>query len=284
MNKISHLSIAVALALSCSANAAPSVSTELGLGIGFVKNGDGGMGLASNGGIDSAETRSNADLDLTSVLSFANADVQLGLSTSRFQKKGSDEDDTTKYTADVSAHYLHKMGEYRIGAFVGAGRHNDNGDSDQGMRYRFYGVEFDRQIAKGSVFGQLGYFDSYDEYNEGTQDSTFIRVGGTYALDPVWTATGSLAYAKGDKYSSNYDNSIWALELGIERVFTPTITGFASYELDRIGYDDGNKYGDVFHTAMVGVKIAFGTSQKNTKAMSLPSFGRWVAFNANEIE
>ena len=287
-NKNSILAIAISMAFSTSALAAADVSTELGIGFGVVKNGDGGMGLDSYGGISSAENRLNGDLDLATVLSYPGYDLQFGLAASTFEdaSQKADQDDATGHFEEISAHYLRKVGNYRIGGFVGWGSHDDNGDSDDSMGYRFLGIEADRPITNGNVFGQIGYLDSYDEYNEGTQDAPFVRVGANYSASAMWRFSGSIAYAGGVKLGANYDNSTWAIELGAERKFNDMITGFVSYELDRIGFenDESEKLGDVFHTVMVGIKMSFGDKAKFTKPISLPSFGRWVAFNANEIE
>jgi hypothetical protein len=72
------------------------------------------------------------------------------------------------------------------------------------------------------------------------------------------------------------------LSVGAERDFGNYV-GFVKMQHMQIFYDDdGFCYGDSFNTLSVGITMNFGGSSKH--GSTLPELGRWVAYNANEVE
>jgi hypothetical protein len=136
----------------------------------------------------------------------------------------------------------------------------------------------------GSVFGQVGYVDSWDEYDEGTEQATFVRVGADYKLGADLTLTGALSMAKGHKWGDDkYGVDILGVELGIEKELGDNgISLYGSYEHTKVNVDYWDGYGDEFGTLWVGLKMNLGGDTK--RGSKLPNLGQWVAYNANEVE
>lgn len=309
MNKpttvVSYAVLAGAMALS-QANAADVaegladasmpgvVHYSLGAAVGGIHNLDGGAGIASNGGANASDTRHTFTLDG----SFSYADDNIGVlvngsSTFYSDPTVGDLDDWTRYHSDVAGHFLYRPSEtFLIGAFIGAGMHEDTGDSDEPMYYWFDGLEVSHAMEWGNVFGQVGLLDSVDEYDEGTKMAPFIRVGGTYFLTDDFAITAAGSFAGGVKYDDpDYPNRIIGFELEPEYKFAEMpISVFARYEFNQISYENpaGNRFGDTFHAFKIGVRIrSDGTLRDNLSgpgSLSSPMAGPWVAYNANEIE
>lgn len=260
-----------------------NISADVKIGLGVINNMDGGFGLESYSGIEDALTRGTFALDSSFGMSAGAGLLQFDLNAEAFATPSSDDDDATSYLVDIGVHYSRPVATMEIGGFVGVGIHDDNGDSDDAMGYWFAGIEARKNTSFGQIFGAIGYFDSYDEYNEGTQNAIFVRAGADYNLNEQTSLMGALGYSAGDKSFSALDNTTITLELGAERQFSDTLSGFVSYQLDQVYFDaSGTNYGDTFHTLTVGVHFGFGGGSHST--WSTPDFGRWVAFNANEIE
>lgn len=274
----------------------PGVITySLGVAAGGIHNQDGGNGILSNGGADASDTRYSLSVDGT--FGYYAGDG-LGVLV---EAKGSmysdpavgDLGDWTRYHADVTGHMFYSPSEtFLIGAFIGVGRHDDTGDSDEDMGYWFDGIEASAGMGWGNIFGQIGYLDSFDEYDEGTQSAPFIRVGATYFIDDNFAVTAAGSLAGGVKYDDDdYPNRIIGLEIEPEYKFAESpISVFARYEFNQISYETpaGDRYGDTFHAFKVGLRIrSDGTLRDNLSgggSLSSPMAGPWVAYNANEIE
>lgn len=196
-----------------------------------------------------------------------------------------DTDDATKYTRDITLRLHHTNGNMNYGAFVGYGQHDDYGDSDEDMNYTFLGVETGKDFGSYGIFAQVGGFDSEDEYNEGLQHGAFIRVGGNYEMQNGYRILSSIAYATGNK-SSTLDAKVMDLELGVERdISNSPFTLYGVYQHQQNSFDDGGgggDFGDSFGIITVGLRATFGN--KASHGRKLPSVGKWVAYQANEIE
>ncbi|MBA8907376.1 hypothetical protein [Aminobacter ciceronei] len=143
----------------------------------------------------------------------------------------------------------------------------------------------------GSVFAQAGYLDSYDRYDEGTREAPFARLGINYLLNDNWSVKLDGAYAGGKKWTDNLPNRIFDFNVESEiRPETWPVSLFTRYEFTQISYhaldSDQYRYGENFHTVMVGLKFRSGTTlheaDRAPGSLDLPSLGKWVAFNANE--
>lgn len=284
---MSPVSRSVPFALVASLAALPAIaepSYQITTEVGAWSNQDGGSGIESNGGIDGEDNRGAVGLNLSYANTLNNGMTvvaAIGYYGLTPANPDLDTDDATAYTADLTLRVLYDVNALTFGGFIGTGAHDDGGDSDESMTYRFIGAELSGDTSFGGYFAQIGYLDSADEYDEGTQDAPFIHVGGSYDFANGMTAYGTLGYATGKKYAED-DNTIIDLALGVERPFGD-VTGYAEWRRTEISYDDsGTSYGDTFDTLSIGIVMEFGGDADH--GSPLPPLGRWVAYNANEIE
>ena len=119
---------------------------------------------------------------------------------------------------DLALRLRRDFGGFTGGVFLGYGDHNDHGDSDEAMYYTFGGIKAEHAMSFGSVFGEVGYFDFNDEYDEGTRPAPYLRGGMIYNLPNAFVLTGSFGCAGGKKYTTDsFTNHIVNVEIGIER-------------------------------------------------------------------
>ena len=170
-----------------------------------------------------------------------------------------DLDDWTDNYIHGAGHAYYRFDNFLVGGFGGYGSHDDTGDSDESMTYWFAGAEAKMLTGWGSVFGQLGYLDSQDEYDEGTQDAPFVRLGANYFVNDNLGLKIDGSYAGGDKYDEDYCNRI--LDLGLEGEYkfnTFPVSMFGRYEFTQISYKeegDDDRFGDNFHTFLIGLRF-----------------------------
>ena len=266
---------------------AEGLSFGADLAIGQWSNSDGGSDIDSNGGINGEDDRFTGKLGLSAANDFGMFVGQIDLNYQHLARASAslDDDDATMEMLDVTLRGMKDFGTVQAGLFLGYGTHNDYGDAELNMYYKYIGIDASAPVSFGEVFGQIGYLDSHDQYGEGTQQAPFLRVGATYNLASDMTLSGAVSLAGGRKYGSDdYQNHILGLELGLEKAITDTgLSVYGSYEYTRIYYDDApDNFGDTFGTVWLGVKYDLGGSAK--RGGKLPNFGQWVAYNANEIE
>ena len=280
-------SLTITFGLSTAAMA-QGVSFELSGTAGVVSNQDGGSSIESNGGIDGESTRGTGSLSISTAYNFSNTITgvaALGFSAFADADDDLDVDDTTMETLDLTLRVLSTSGNLTYGGFIGAGSHNDNGDSDEDMTYEFIGAEVEVAASFGSYFAQVGYLDSADEYDEGTQDAPFINAGLNYRMFDDYNFVGTFGFAGGNKYGDeDSGNRVLSASVGIERMVGNLLVS-AGYEITEISYKydgDDTRYGDTFGTLSIGATFAFGGQANH--GTPLPNFGNWVAFNANEVE
>jgi hypothetical protein len=274
-------------AFSINTASAQELSFNGDLSLGKWQNENGGTGLPTTNGINDAVSRNTARLNLSVARNFAafTGQVDLGYQAFSAAPDTADTDDATNHTVDLTLRGLRDFGGYRVGAFIGAGRHDDYGDSDRQMSYEFVGVETSKAMGFGDVFGQAGYLDSDDEYGEGLQRAYFLRLGATYTLGK-FALTGALSAAEGRRHQTDdTEGRIYGLELAVEHPIAETgLVAFSSYEWSRATYSDNGAppNGDEFQTLYAGIKFDLGGKAQHAK--KLPNIGQWVAYQANEIE
>lgn len=287
MNKI--LLCGFAFCATAGMAQAEGLSFGADIAIGQWSNTDGGSGLESNGGIDGEDDRLTRKLGLSVANDFGMFVGQIDLNYQHLvaASPALDDDDATNEMLDVTLRGMKDFGSVTAGLFLGYGKHQDYGDSNENMYYKYIGIDASAPVSFGEVFGQLGYLDSHDEYDEGTQQAAFLRVGAAYNLASDMVLSGAVSVAGGRKYGDSiYENHILGLELGLEKAITDTgLSVYGSYEYTRIYYQNGGapeKNGDNFGTIWLGMKYNLGGDTK--RGGKLPNIGQWVAYNANEIE
>lgn len=276
----------LALIFLATQGAAQDTSLELEGSYGLWENRNGGAGITDNGGLNGTDTRTIGQLDFSLARQFTpNFAAAAAVSYGAWSSADSDldPDDATQSTLDASLRgFWQGAGPVRYSAFAGIGEQNDYGDSNQDMTYVFMGADAEWQTDFGSVFGQVGYFDSSDEFAEGTQNAPFLRIGGVYEFGLDYSATAAFSVAGGEKYVNKLDNRTLNIELGLEKDFG-NFVGFARYEWTQISYKfGGDRFGDTFETLSLGVRLVLGG--KVNHGPDIAPIGRWVAYNANEIE
>lgn len=281
-----HIVVAALATFAATQAVAQDASFEFSGSVGSVTNQDGGSDIESNGGISGTDTRAAAGLGLSVAYGLVNEWTGVtALNLGGFSDADTtlDTDDTTRSTADLTVRALSNQGAYTLGGFAGFGTHNDNGDSNEIMTYGYIGAEIAGATSFGSYYAQIGYLDSADEYDEGTQEAPFINLGGSFDITTDYALTGSLGFAAGQKYDDDYDNRIINAAIGVERAMGDILisVGYEATQVSYVYFDD-IRYGDTFGSFSIGATYAFGGSADH--GSPLPSFGNWVAFNANEVE
>lgn len=241
---------------------------------------------------DDAGTESDWNLgghiDMASALeSAAGYGVQLDARGSLFKNNNDDDNDWTRNYLTGAVHLYSRMDSGLYGAFAGGGITDDNGDSDESQTYWFIGAEGQWQVHDSIVFGQAGYLEADDEYDEGLKEAGFARVGGRIFTRPNTALMAAVSGAFGQQ--DDDDAYLANLELEAEHAFGNGSTSlFASYEATFISFDSGDNNSN-FHGVMLGFRWRPGASDLMTvyngpASLELPSVDRWVAFTANEIE
>lgn len=283
---IKAIALPAALLLATAASAQDH-SFQLDLSLGSWSNLDGGSGILSNGGINGVDDRIQSDITLSYARDFGNFTGVIALHHGGISGADSslNTDDATSEVYDLTARALVENGAMTYGGFIGVGGHDDYGDSDEVMTYNYIGAEFSNAMSWGGYFAQVGFIDSADEYWEGTQVAPFVNVGGHYDLANDYALFGAFAYGGGIKYGeAEYQNRIVDLTLGASRDFGQ-FDGYVALQSIQISYEDGpggDYYGDTFNSVAFGITYEFGGDQNH--GSRLPQIGRWVAYNANEIE
>lgn len=263
------------------AGLAGTASAELSFGI------DAAVGAWANHsasfGLDEKRDRKTGKLGLSVANDFGGFVGQADLNWQALTMVDDDED-ATKSIFDLSLRAMRDFGAMRGGVFLGKGEHQDYGDSDEYMSYQFIGFDAEKDMSFGTVYGQIGYVDSWDEYGEGTQRATFVRVGADYQIGSDLTLTGAFSAASGRKWDSDiYSTKVLGLEIGLSKALGDSgMSLYGSYEHTKIETDYEGGYGDEFGTLWVGLKMDLGGGTK--RGHKLPNLGQWVAYNANEIE
>jgi hypothetical protein len=257
--------------------------------VGTWSNQDGGSNIISNEGINGENSRTQGDISLGYARTFGNftgvgtlhyGAISVADPTDDFD---ADEEDATKYVADITLRGLMSRGDMTFGVFLGSGRQDDYGDADEDMTYEYAGLEFSKDLTWGNYYTQVGYVNGEDQYDESLQDATFVNVGTQYDLQNGFALTGAVGVAQGDTESDPTDDTtVLDVTIGAERDFG-NFVGFVELQQQQIYYEDGaDNYGDTFTSFSVGVTMTFGGDVSH--GTPLPDLGRWVAYKANEIE
>lgn len=270
------------------AGLAGTASAELSYGVdaalGYWTNGNGGMGLDSSGGISGTDQRMAGRVNLSIANDFGGfvGQVDLFFQTLDRADPALDDDDATSSMGDLTLRGMRDFNGTRAGLFLGYGEQDDYGDSNENMTYEFLGLDASRDTGFGQVYGQLGYLDSHDEYDEGIHNAWFLRVGAETSIAPDMTVFGAVSAANGLLWD-DYDAQVLGLEVGVEKALGNGMSLYGSIDWTRQYYkDSGNNFGDNFTTAWVGVK--WNLDGKESRAKKLPQIGTWVSYFANEIE
>lgn len=266
---------------------AQNTSFQISGALGAWHNQYGGNGFDATRGIEGTYDRGTADLSFSVAAAMDNGLTTVA--TARFgyispAEDGSvEDDDATKSTADLTLRLLTTRGDLTFGAFAGGGTQDDYGDSEVEMTYGYVGGEIAKTTAAGTVYAQIGYLDSDDEYNEGPADAPFLNIGGSYDIAENVALTGAFGYARGDKIYLSDNNELLSLTVGVERKFGD-YTVRLDYEATQISFESagGETFGDTFGTLSVGASYHFGGTAQH--GSPLPDLARWISYNANEVE
>lgn len=266
----------------------PSESSEVNWGARFGFAFDGYYANQDDDAGTESDWNLGGHIDMASALeSAAGYGVQLDARGSLFKNNSDGDNDWTRNYLTGAVHLYSRMDSGLYGAFAGGGITDDNGDSDESQTYWFIGAEGQWQVHDSIVFGQAGYLEADDEYDEGLSEAGFARIGGRVFTQPNFALMAAVSGAFGQQ--DDDDAYLANLELEAEHAFGNGSTSlFASYEGTFVSFDNGDSNSD-FHGVMVGFRWRPGASDLKTvyngpASLELPSVDRWVAFTANEIE
>lgn len=277
-----HTLLAATLLASTVASSASAEGLSFGVdfALGAWANHSTQIGLASK------QDRVTGKLGLSVANDFGMFTGQMDLNFQTLTRPSDGDEDATQGLVDATLRAMRDFGGVRAGLFLGKGEHEDFGDSNQYMSYQFAGIDAEKEMGFGTVFGQFGYLDSADEYDEGIRRATFLRIGAEYQLGSDIALTGALSMARGRGVWDGDDKpaKVLGIELGVEKALGDSgMTLYGSYEHTSLITDNnGEDYGDEFGTLWVGLKYDFGGD--NSRGRKLPNLGQWVAYYANEIE
>jgi len=204
---------------------------------------------------------------------------------------GNDRDWTRGYLTGA-VHLYSRMPSGVYGAFAGGGFTEDTGDSDESQTYWFLGIEGQRQMDNTILFGQVGYLDGDDEYEEVLNQGGFARIGARRFTQSNTAYMAALSGAFGKQDNNDEDDPsalIGNIELEAEHGYGSGETSlFASYEGTFVSFDGGD-HNTNFHSFMLGLRWYPGATNLMSAyagpgSLDLPSFGRWASFTANEVE
>lgn len=298
MNKLLYTCTALAL-ISTGASAADPAASAMGYSEptqSSALNWGARFGIAFDGyyadQVDNDEGTDDSDWNLGGHIDFASAlesaggyGVQLDARGSLF--KPQNDGDWTRNYLTGGVHLYGRLDSGLYGAFAGGGITDDNGDSDESQTYWFIGAEGQWQVHDSIIFGQAGYLESDDEYDEGLKEAGFARIGGRVFTQPNIALMAAVSGAFGQQ--EDEDAYLANLELEAEHAFGNGSTSlFASYEGTFVSFDNGD-HNTNFHGVMIGFRWRPGASDLMTvyngpASLELPSVDRWVAFTANEVE
>jgi len=253
--------------------------------IGTWNNQNGGSNINSNDGIGGEDTRTQGDISLGYARTFGNF---TGVGTLHYGALSKadlslDYDDATQYVADITLRGLMSRDDMTFGVFLGSGRQDDYGDADKDMTYEYAGLEFSDDVTWGNYYAQVGYVNGEDQHDESLQDATFINAGTRYDLQNGFSLTGAVGIAQGYRADEPHDDAtVLDVTIGAEHDFGNYV-GFVELQQQQMYFEDkADNYGDTFSSVSVGVTMTFGGDVSH--GSPLPDLGRWVAYNANEIE
>jgi hypothetical protein len=203
-----------------------------------------------------------------------------------------DEDDWTKSYLTGGLHAFTLTSDGLFGAFAGAGLAGDTGDTDEDQTYWFAGLEGQMALDSAIMFGEVGYLDGDDEFDEGINQAGFARIGIRYFphanLALMAAASGAFGQQDNDDEPDS-DSVIGDIKLEAEYAFgTGSTSVFTSYEGTFVSFDGGDHSTD-FHSVMLGFRWRLGapdlkTAYSGPASLDLPSVDRWFAYTANEVE
>ncbi|MFQ1699907.1 hypothetical protein ACJ5NV_04850 [Loktanella agnita] len=274
-------------ALSTLPAAAQDTSFQISGALGAWHNQYGGNGFDARRGIEGTYDRGAAELSFSIAAAMDNGLTTVATAHFGYISPAEDgsveEDDATKSTADLTLRVMTERGNLTFGSFAGGGTQDDYGDSDIRMTYGYVGGEVVKNIAAGTVYAQIGYLNSEDEFKEGPADAPFLNIGGSYNIAEHYALTGAFSYARGDTLDLSDNNELLSLTVGVERSFGDYVVRL-DYEATQISFESvsGATFGDTFGTLSVGASYRFGGTAQHGSL--LPKLARWVAYSANEIE
>jgi hypothetical protein len=178
-----------------------------------------------------------------------------------------------------------------VGVFGGGGMAKDTGDTDEPQTYWFGGAEMLRAIGDVTYFGQVGYLDGNDEYDEGINQAGFARVGARIFTKPNVSVMAALSGAYGMQDNGDEADShalIGNIEAEAEYALSAQTSLFASYQGTFVSFDGGMHLAD-FHDLMIGFRWRPGASDlrsayEGPASLTLPPVDRWFALTADEVE
>ncbi|WP_395449033.1 hypothetical protein ACHMW7_03750 [Aminobacter sp. UC22_36] len=271
-----------------------AIGYRIGLAFAGIHNTLGGLGIDPTDSVKFADTRISASFDGAIGYNFApNWGIQGDLQGTAIGRADKPDTDWTRTYGHGAIHLYYRNDSFFLGGFGGFGLQDDVAKSNKPRAYRFVGAEAKLLTGWGSVFGQAGYVDSETRWGEGLNDAPFARLGFAYFVADNWSIKADGAYAGGTKYNEGAPSRTLDFNLESEyRADAWPVSLFGRYEFTQISWhvtdSDAYSYGDNFHTFMVGLKFRSGTTLREADrapgSLDLPSFGKWAAFSANEID
>ncbi|PHS72639.1 MAG: hypothetical protein COB22_04730 [Cycloclasticus sp.] len=190
-----------------------------------------------------------------------------------------DNGDDMKLQYQIGVHYLHDIGENKIGAFV-AYNETPHYGGDEDYRTALVGVEGLFTVApETTLFGQLGYGHAKNDgaSSRGFEDGYFVRVGGAYTGFENTILKLEAELAGTEEYEDSHEGGDlkkynFLGETGINSDNSLAVTYGVSYGTYRASGDDDNVEETMVN---LGFRYYFGgttaTKMHNAGIIGLPT-------------
>jgi hypothetical protein len=155
-------------------------------------------------------------------------------------------------------------------------------DTDTSEQLWFVGVEGQLALREFVLYGQGGWFDSFEadtsHDSDSFHDAWFLRGVGRYSFSPDTFLQAELNYADGQQDTDDQDMTVlgWGARIEHRLDSVPNLSIFAAYDGAR--YENGDSGNDdghyVEHIVRIGINVHFGSD--GMTAIDTPNFGRWA--------
>ncbi len=197
---------------------------------------------------------------------------------------GNENDDNAYGTGiGVGAHINYRDEQGLLGVFGSTGR--SAAIDDNTASFFAAGIEGQWYCDMWTISGLIGYLDSGDDEDGGSDDdyfnnAGFAQLGVAYYASKRLKLDASLAYADGEQQGNDAELLEW--KAGVEYLFSPTVPASVYFEYRGADTEEHGGNDELQnHAVNVGVRFHFGAtdlmnSDRAGASASLPAFQRWV--------
>ncbi len=222
--------------------------------------------------------------------------VQLDLLGEHTLDKTGDNDQTIG-DLTAAAHLSYRdPSMFLVGLFGGGGLSEDNGDDEEDITFFFAGAEAQGYWDNFTAYGQVGYLDGEEFYQEIPENAWFGRGVLSYYYMSNTKISGELSFLSGDRPNGaggNGELEVFGWGAKVQHLFdVPVLPGPAGISVAYNGYNyDATNESDSpdVHEFRIGFDFLFGSpslidNDRRAAGLDLAPINRWISTSTNEIE